>query len=197
VISATPNPAPGGAREPGDNELMRRIQAGSHEAFAQLYDRYADRAYRVARAVTVDALLAEDAVQEGFAAIWKARATYRPEHETAAPWLMTVVRHRAIDVNRRNATVQSHSAGDASLEGHQSRDDVAAEAAERVDSRDLKTLLMRLPDAQREVIVLAFYGELTHTEIAAQLDVPVGTVKGRMRLGLHKIRGQLDEVSVG
>jgi RNA polymerase sigma-70 factor, ECF subfamily len=195
VISATPNPARG-AREPGDNELMKRIQGGSHEAFAQLYDRYSARAFRVARAVTVDASLAEDAVQEGFAAIWKARATYRPEYATAAPWLMTVVRHRAIDVNRRHATVQSHRAGDASLAERQSRDDVAVEVAERVDARDLKALLMGLPDAQREAIVLAFYGELTHTEIAAQLDVPVGTVKGRMRLGLHKIRGALDEQAV-
>jgi RNA polymerase sigma-70 factor, ECF subfamily len=193
-MSAMPRSTVVAARSPSDNELMKRIQAGSHEAFAQLYDRYSARAYRVARVVSVDAWLAEEAVQEGFVAIWKARATYRPERETAAPWLMTVVRHRAIDVNRRNQTVQSRRAGDdASLEGHRSRDDVAAEAAVRVDARDLKALLERLPDAQREVIVLAFYGELTHTEIAAELDLPIGTVKGRMRLGLHKIRGALEQ----
>ena len=79
---------------------MRRIQGGSHDAFAELYDRYSARAYRVARAVSVDTLLAEEAVQEGFAAIWKTRAQYRPERETAAPWLMSVIRHRAIDLNR-------------------------------------------------------------------------------------------------
>lgn len=172
---------------------MRRIQAGSHDAFAELYDRYSARAYRVARAVSVDALLAEEAVQEGFVAVWKARASYRPERETAAPWLMTVIRHRAIDMNRRNATVESQRAGDALLEDRSSREDVAGDVAARIDARDLKALLTRLPDAQREVIVLAFYGELTHTEIAAELDVPIGTVKGRMRLGLHKIRGQLEQ----
>jgi RNA polymerase sigma-70 factor (ECF subfamily) len=192
VTSARPNPTPAGLRSPSDNELMKRIQAGSHDAFAQLYDRYSERAYRVARAVTVDAVLAEDAVQEGFVAIWKARATYRPERETAAPWLMTVIRHRAIDVNRRHTTAQSHCAGDGSLENRRSRDDPATEAADRVDARDLQALLRGLPDAQREVIVLAFYGELTQTEIAAELDLPVGTVKGRMRLGLGKLRDTVE-----
>jgi RNA polymerase sigma factor (sigma-70 family) len=191
--SVIPGTSGADARSPDDNELMKRIQAGSHDAFAQLYDRYSKRAYRVARAATMDALLAEDAVQEGFVAIWRARATYRPERETAAPWLMTVIRHRAIDVNRRHAIVRSHRAGDGSVEDRQSRDDIATEAADRVDARDLRALLRCLPDAQREVIVLAFYGELTHTEIAAELDVPVGTVKGRMRLGLHKIRAALEQ----
>lgn len=155
-MSLTPKRTAAAVGSSGDNVLMERIQAGSNEAFAQFYDRYSQRAYRVARAMTVDPLLTEDAVQEGFAAIWKARATYRPEHETAAPWLMTVIRHRAIDINRRHATIESHRAGNASLESHQSRDDIAAEVAARVDARDVNALLRCLPDAQREVIALAF-----------------------------------------
>jgi RNA polymerase sigma-70 factor (ECF subfamily) len=97
-------------------------------------------------------------------------------------------------MSRRNQTVQAHGGGDdASLEDRRVRDDVAREVADRVDAGDLKAVLTRLPGARREVIVLAFYGELTHTEIAAQLVVPIGTVKGRMRLGLRKIRRQLEQ----
>lgn len=98
------------------------------------------------------------------------------------------MRHRAIDIGRRHATHEARRANDATLEHHRSREDVAADAVDRLEARDLKALLRELPDAQREVIVLAFYGELTHTEIADELGLPMGTVKGRMRGGLHGLR---------
>jgi RNA polymerase sigma-70 factor (ECF subfamily) len=147
-----------------DDELMARIQAGSHDAFAELYDRYCDRAYRVARSLSPDDAAAEEAVEEAFAVIWKSRQTYRPVRPTAAAWLLTVVGQRATDAGRRNADVER-----------------------RADGNRLRGLLTRLPDAEREVVALAFYGELTHTAIAEQLDLPVGTVKDRMRLGLHEL----------
>jgi len=175
-----------------DNDLMEEIKAGSQEAFARLYGRYCDRAYRVARAVSVDDARAEESVQEGFLAVWRSRDTYRPDHATAGPWLLTVIRHRAIDVGRRNATNRSQPVDDDVLEGRASGEDVAGDAAVRADARDIRAFLTHLPEAQREVIVLAFYGQLTHMEIAGQLGVPVGTVKGRMRLGLHKLREQMD-----
>jgi len=177
-----------------DNALMEEIQAGSQEAFARLYGRYCDRAYRVARAVSADDARAEDSVQEGFLAVWRSRATYRPEHATAGPWLLTVIRHRAIDVGRRNATNRAQPVEDDVLD-RPSGEDVAAEASDRADAREIRGLLTHLPDAQREVIVLAFYGQLTHTEIAGQLGVPIGTVKGRMRLGLHKLREEINHTT--
>jgi RNA polymerase sigma-70 factor, ECF subfamily len=166
---------------------MMRIQGGSHDAFAALYDRYCDRAYRVARSVCFDDAYAEDAVQEAFASIWRSRATYRPEQPSAAAWILTLVRHRAIDIKRRDSTQRTHRVSDDALERQPADDDVAGQTESRLEARDLRALLDGLPDAQREVIVLAFYGQLTHTEIASQLDLPVGTVKGRMRLGLHKL----------
>jgi RNA polymerase sigma-70 factor (ECF subfamily) len=175
-----------------DNDLMEQIQGGSQDAFARLYGRYCDRAYRVARAVSTDDGKAEDSVQEGFLSVWRSRDTYRPDHASAAPWLLTVIRHRAIDVGRRAATDRGQPVDEDVLEARASDDDVAGDAAQRADARDMRVLLSRLPDDQREVIVLAFYGQLTHTEIAGQLGLPVGTVKGRMRLGLHKLRAELD-----
>ena len=176
-----------------DNDLMEEIQAGSQDAFASLYGRYCDRAYRVARAVSPDDARAEESVQEGFLAVWRSRDTYRPEHATAGPWLMTVIRHRAIDIGRRNATNRTLSVGEDVLEARPSPEDVAADAADRADARDIRDLLTQLPDEQREVIVLAYYGQLTHSEIAGALGVPVGTVKGRMRLGLHKLRREIGQ----
>jgi len=174
---------------------MAQIGAGSLDAWGELYDRYCNRAYRVARAVAVDGAHAEEAVQEAFIAIWNSRATYRPQQATAAPWLLTVVHHRAIDVVRRAARHEEHQTDDGSLEARRSGVDVAQEAVDHEQARRLRMLLAGLPSAQREVIILAFYGQLTHTEIAEQLELPIGTVKGRMRLGLDKLRGEIAQIS--
>ena len=174
-----------------DDELMAQIQAGSSDAFAALYDRYRDRSYRVARAVCHDRGRSEDAVQEAFIAVWRSRDTYRAQQGSVAAWLLTVVRNRAIDAVRRHDKHASRRVGDDRLDGHAAPDDVAGHVAARADSERLRPLLARIPDAQREVIALAFYGELSHAEIAARLELPPGTVKGRMRLGLSKLRDEL------
>ncbi|HWH10861.1 MAG TPA: sigma-70 family RNA polymerase sigma factor [Solirubrobacteraceae bacterium] len=179
-----------------DDDLIGRMQAGDVMAFAALYDRYCDKAFRVARMVSGDRARAEEAVQEAFGAIWSARATYRPQRPSAAGWILTVVRNRAIDGARHDATLHSRRAADAVIETYPAAHDVAAEALDRVAASELKLLLERLPDAQREVIVLAFYGQLSHAEIADQLDAPLGTIKARMRRGLHALRGELlDDVA--
>jgi RNA polymerase sigma-70 factor (ECF subfamily) len=167
------------------------MQRGDATAFGLLYDRYGDRAYRVARLIAGDPGRAEEAVQEGFSSIWAARATYRPERPTAAAWILTVVRNRAIDAARRDAADLTRSVGDELLDGHPSLHDVAEEALARVAAAELHALLGGLPDVQREVIVLAFYGQLSQTEIAHQLDLPLGTIKARIRRGLYALRAEL------
>lgn len=171
--------------------LMERVQAGSVDAFEELYDHYGDRAYRVAWSICRDAGRAEDAVQEAFLSVWRSRAKYRSQHGTVAAWLLSVVRHRAIDAQRQNDRHASQRAGDEQLDDRPAGDDVAHQVVERAEVHRLYTLLARLPGAQQEVITLAFYGQLTHTEIGKQLGLPPGTVKGRMRLGLHKLRNDL------
>lgn len=174
-----------------DAELMRRVTDDDAEAFALLYDRHATKAYRLARTVCDRPSAAEEAVQEAFISIWRSRLTYEHRAEGFAAWAMTIVRHRAIDITRRDSTHERRRGGDAASEVRAADVDVAAEAVAGEEGRHLRRLLAALPDEQREVITLAFYGELSHSEIAAHLGLPPGTVKGRMRLGLQKLNGSL------
>lgn len=182
-------------KEQSDEALMLRAQANDTDAFAELYDRHGDRAFRVARAICRDDCHAEEAVQEGFLAIWRGRARYRPNAGSFRAWSMRIVKNRAIDSYRHVAARPRTQTSDA--DGDQSQADPNAlspqdEAVTQREREELIASLRRLPKAQAEVIVLAFYGELSHAEIATQLDLPAGTVKGRMRLGLEKLRREMD-----
>jgi RNA polymerase sigma-70 factor (ECF subfamily) len=181
------------ASTPEDDRLMAQVQAGSTDAFGKLYDRYCHRAYRVAWLICHDKGRAEDAVQEAFTSIWKSHAHYLSERGTVAAWLLNVVRYRAIDVARRSHGHVDQQAHENTLYAHCAPVDIAEEAVAREDAIHLHTLLGKLPAAQREVIVLAYYGQLTHTEIATTLGLPAGTVKGRMRLGLQKLRAGIEQ----
>lgn len=175
-----------------DAALMARVLDDDAEAFAELYDRYAAQAYRVASSVCHRPAAAEDAVQEAFISMWKSRLTYRRRPGGFAPWAMTIVRNRAIDVARRDAVHDRRRDGDASgASDRPASTDIAADAAAGDAARQLRSLLAALPAEQREVITLAFYGQLSHDEIAAHLGLPSGTVKGRMRLGLQKLSRSL------
>ncbi len=173
-------------------ELMRRVQANDPDAFRMLYDRLAPGAMRIAQAVCGDRHRAEDAVQDAFLSVWRARHAYRAERGAVQPWVLGVVRNRAIDSLRRN---QRHDRArlshDGVLDHLPARDGVEADAVARDQARQLRVTLAELPALQREVIALAFFGELSHREIARGLVVPLGTVKGRMRLGLEKLRDQV------
>jgi len=129
-------------------------------------------------------------VQEAFVSIWRSAATYQSRQGTVAAWLLAIVRYRAIDIARRNETHTARRASDDALATLAGPGE-AELAMTRADAQHLLVPLAQLPDAQREVITLAFYGQLTHAEIAAHLRLPPGTVKGRMRLGLEKLRESL------
>jgi RNA polymerase sigma-70 factor (ECF subfamily) len=175
-----------------DDRLMMQVKAGNVEAFRELYDLYCDRAYRVAWSVCRDRGRAEDAVQEAFVSIWSARASYSRHRGSVAAWLLTATRYRAIDVARRDHEHSTRRIGEQVLEAQPSTWDVGEQAVTRDEAHRLGEVLTQLPDAQREVIALAFYGELSHTEIATALKLPAGTVKGRMRLGMRKLRTGLE-----
>jgi len=187
-MASSPN-----ALRASDQTLMTRTQKGDCEAFAQLYDRHAVRAFRVARAICEDTGRAEDAVQEGFLAIWNSRAQFHAGNGSFQAWAMRIVKNRAIDSYRaaavRPPTQASGSPAEASDAVSKSAQD---QVVARSESDALLTSLRKLPDAQAEVIALAFFGELSHSEIAAQLELPAGTVKGRMRLGLEKLRKEME-----
>lgn len=129
-------------------------------------------------------------MQDAFVSIWASRATYRPERGPVVRWAMSIVRHRAIYLARRRSA--GAALDDAiRLEEQPAGDDVPGDFAARAETEQLERLLERLPRAQQQVIQLAFFNGLTHQQIASRLALPPGTVKGRMRLGLTKLRAGL------
>ncbi len=178
--------------EPTDAALMQDVQAGSRAALGKLYGRYAPRAYRTAMSVCHDSDYAEDAVQDAFVSMWASRTTYRSERGSVEHWALSIVRHRAIYLARRGSARAAQSEGTMRLEQQPAGDDVPSDFAARAERKQLTRLLTRLPREQQQVILLGFFNGLTHMEIASRLDLPAGTVKGRMRLGLTKLRDGLD-----
>lgn len=178
--------------EASDDALMGRAQSGDTRAFAELYDRHAARALRVAMSVCRDLQRSEDAVQEGFLAVWRSRMRFRPESGSFGSWSMTMVRNRAIDSYRNADRPQNKTA---ELDHRLSDRDSSQPEAEAIASSETQALgasIKLLPAAQAEVISLAFYGGLSYAEIATRLKLPAGTVKGRIRLGLEKLRKDLE-----
>jgi RNA polymerase sigma-70 factor (ECF subfamily) len=172
-----------------DQQLMLLVQADDTDAFAALHDRLVRRALFVAHAMNVQDDRVEDVVQEAFLSVWRARSTYRADRGRVHAWVLAIVRHRAIDSLRqhgRHDCVRKNC--DELLAAVPSLTDVEADGVERGDAHALRLVLAGLPLAQREVIALAYYGKLTHTEIAGVLSLPLGTIKGRMRLGLTRLR---------
>lgn len=179
-----------------DEALMARVQAHDQVAFAELYDRHSVQAFQVARSVCGDTRRAEDAVQEGFLSVWRSRDQYRRGKGSVRAWTMTVVRNRAID-SYRSVSARPHERLDSVSQ--EVTDTVSASPLEEVVARSegdaLRAAIRTLPEPQAEAITLAFYGGLSYSEIAKQLKLPGGTVKGRMRLGLRKLRHLIEEES--
>jgi len=177
-----------------DEQLMAAVKAGCRVAFDVLYGRYRHRAYRVARSVCRDDGRAQEAVQDAFMSIWRTRVRYE-DRRSVAPWLLTVARNRAIDVARRNQPHAMHRAVEERLESVAAPGIIDEQVVATERAQHLLRALAQLPDAQRDVILLAFYAQLTHEEIAERLELPLGTVKGRIRLALGRLRGEVAHVS--
>lgn len=175
-----------------DDRLLSRIQAGDGQALGQLYDRRGAQAYRVALSVCRDPGCAEQAVQEAFLSVWRARGRDRSERGTVGAWLMTIVRQCAADIMRRNELHNARRTDPELLDRHRIEDDPSADVIAAAEAGRLRDLLAQLPPSQQEVISLAYFGQLSHTEIARQLQLPPGTVKGRLRLGMYKLRHGLE-----
>jgi RNA polymerase sigma-70 factor (ECF subfamily) len=174
-----------------DEELLELVAGGDSCAFERVYDRHARAAYSLAYRILGSQATAQDAVQEAFVAAWRMAGGYSRARGSVRTWILAIVHHRAIDAVRRSAVPGRAVAEEtgAELEAAE-RTDAVVEREE--DARQVRSALSGLPGDQRRVIELAYFGGFTQAEIAELLTVPLGTVKGRMRLGLEKLRSTLE-----
>lgn len=170
---------------------MGRLAAGDLEALEGLYERHATMAYSIALRITADPTAAEDAVQEAFLGVWRSAEHYEDGRGTIRTWLLSIVRHRAIDLVRRRRPVAELPESDGPLPAALVLPDVWSEVSSRLDHGAIRAALDGIPAVQRESIELAYFGGLTQVEIAGRMGVPLGTVKSRMRLGLLALRDAL------
>ncbi len=173
---------------------MQLVYRSNAAAFEVIYDRHADAAFSLAYRMCAQRALAEDVVQEAFLSLWRSRARYDRQRGSVRTWVLGIVHNRAIDALRRR-TVRDR--GIVAEEGIEERleapERTDAEYARREEAREIREALEQLPDEQSRVIELAYFGGMTHMQIASMLDTPVGTIKGRMRLGLAKMRMALGD----
>ena len=179
-------------RDLADEDLMQLVRRGDARAFEVLYDRHSGVAFSLAYRMVGTRATAEEVVQEGFLALWRSGARYDRARGSVRTWILGIVHNRAIDALRRGMVHDRRRASDEGLEERfaaEERTDV--EVARRDEAREVRTALDTLPPDQLRVIELAYFGGFSHSEIAQMLEAPIGTVKGRMRLGLAKMREAL------
>jgi RNA polymerase sigma-70 factor, ECF subfamily len=186
------------SQDAADRETLAQAASGDQRAFAKLYDRLSGPLYSLAVRMLGDANEAQDAVQDVFVQIWRCAAKYESAQSSVFSWAMLMTRSRAIDRlrarSRRLRVVASSTDDDSSIVTADAS--AAQNAADTIDRGDdamrVRAILDKLPAEQRQAIELAFFSELTHHEIAAELGQPLGTIKARIRRGLLKLRKQVN-----
>ncbi|HTP18020.1 MAG TPA: sigma-70 family RNA polymerase sigma factor [Solirubrobacteraceae bacterium] len=177
-----------------DEELMGLVRDGEMQAFEVIFDRHASAAFSLAYRMCGRRAAAEDVVQEAFLSLWRSGTGYDPRRGSVRSWVLSVVHNRAVDAMRRTGSKAGRDVPDEGIADRLSAPErTEIEVERRDEARRVRTALDELPPDQRKVIELAYFGGFTHTQIAEMLDLPPGTVKGRMRLGLTKMRYVLGE----
>jgi RNA polymerase sigma-70 factor (ECF subfamily) len=179
-----------------DEELMQLVRDGDARAFEIVFDRHAAAAFSLAYRMCGRRAMAEDVVQEAFLSLWRSGARYDQIRGSLRSWVLGVVHNRAIDAFRRGVAKDSRDVRDDVLaERLPSPQLTESEVERRDEARKVRGALADLPADQRHVIELAYFGGFSHSQIADLLGLPPGTVKGRMRLGLSKLRLALGDPS--
>lgn len=179
-----------------DEELLADIRARDDSALAELYDRYGRMAFSLSYRILGERGVAEDVVQEAFLAVWRRAAGYTADRGAARSWLMAITHNLSID--RRRGRYRRELT-DVQLDDVEFRlatgsEDVFSSVSSSIEADEIRVALRELPAEQRQAIELAFFGGLSHQEIADRTGTPLGTVKGRMRLGLRKLRTSLADL---
>lgn len=175
-----------------DVALMRRMREHDDaQAFAELYDRHCRAVMGVAFQMLRDRAAAEDVAQEAFLSLWRARSTYRPDRSAPRTWLLTIARNRAIDSIRRRPSMAEAALEEDHLQ-FEAPDHTEGAVLAADEAATVRDCLSELPEAQRMVLELSYFAGLSQSELADRLSIPLGTVKGRMRLGMRKLASSLE-----
>jgi RNA polymerase sigma-70 factor, ECF subfamily len=181
-------------RSLADEDVMQLVRRGDARAFEVIYERHSGAAFSLAYRMMGSRSGAEDVTQDAFLSMWRSGARYDRARGSVRTWVLGIVHHRAIDALRRGGV---HDRRQETIEGAEERfeapERTEVEVARRDEAAGVRRALDALPEDQRRTIELAYFGGFSHTEIAELLGEPVGTVKGRMRLGLDKLRRRLGE----
>jgi RNA polymerase sigma-70 factor (ECF subfamily) len=167
---------------------MPLVEAGDAEAFAALYDRHSRAAFSLAYRMMGERQAAEDLTQEAFIKVWRGAASYRLGRGSVRTWILSIVHNRGIDQLRSRASRRRTQDKVEASAPTSEPSEAFAETWRNSQREQVREALNTLPQEQLEILELAYFSGYTHVEIAERLDLPLGTVKGRMRLGLRKIR---------
>jgi RNA polymerase sigma-70 factor (ECF subfamily) len=175
-----------------DEDLISLVEASDADAFAALYDRHRRAAFSLAYRMMGDHQAAEDLAQDAFLKVWRGAGSYRADRGSVRTWILSIVHNRGIDQLRSHA---SRRRTQDRIEASAPRSQPSEAFAEtwRNSQRDqVREALNALPTEQLKILELAYFSGYTHVEISQLLSLPLGTVKGRMRLGLKKIRDHFE-----
>ena len=185
--------------ELSDEALINALAEGAEWAMEPLYERYNRVLYSLAYRMVADHQVAEDLLQEAFLSVWRHATSYSPQSGAVRSWLISIVHHRTIDylrTVRRRAGLKEVTWEEVELDERTAFPDVWEEALRSVQGAQIRAALVNIPSEQRLVIELAYFQGWTHSEIAEGCELPLGTVKARMRLGLSHLRVLLAQMGV-
>jgi RNA polymerase sigma-70 factor (ECF subfamily) len=186
-MEAREAPGPAKRADADLDALLTLVARGDQGAFEALYERLARPAYGLIRKVLRDPAQSEEVVQEVLLEVWRTASRFDPARGGAATWVLTIAHRRAVDRVRSEAAAAGREQRISRAAGA-ARDDVADSVEATLDAELLRRCLGGLSDVQRESITLAYYGGYTYPEVAKLLEVALGTIKSRIRDGLHRLR---------
>jgi RNA polymerase sigma-70 factor (ECF subfamily) len=180
-----------------NDETLVRLAASDHQdALGELYDRYSRLVFSLSLNIVGDHAAAEEITLDVFTRVWQKADTYRPEQAKVSTWLTSIARHRSIDVLRRQGSrPDQYSMGWAEVSSDEMPSTDGPEHATELalERQRVQAAIAELPPDQKQALALAYFMGYTHREIAEALDQPLGTVKTRIRLAMHKLRQVLQE----
>jgi RNA polymerase sigma-70 factor (ECF subfamily) len=181
--------------EPSLEDLLQRVAGGDRSAFASLYDRTSPRLFGLIKRLLRDHAQSEEVTQEVYLEIWQTASRYEPAKGGGISWMLTMAHRRAVDRVRASQASRDRDARIGIRDFDREFDAVAERVEIVLESDRVKVALGRLTELQREAVVLAYFGGFSHSEVAARLRIPIGTVKTRLRDGMIRLRDELGVTS--